>query len=100
MNITDLAATTTVHAAADLVSMSHQVYYVAAAVGGTLFIVGGIVKALHSQHKIGTGAAFAAFFGGLALSIAVGSAIALRDIGAHELQQRTGITQQTNPYGQ
>ena len=86
-------------AVADLITISHQVYYLVAAIGGVAFIAGGIVKALHKQHKIGTGAAFAAFFGGLALSIAVGSAIALRDIGAHELDKHTGVSQDSSVYG-
>jgi membrane associated rhomboid family serine protease len=87
-------------AAADIVSMSHQLYYVVAAVAGVAFIAGGIIKALHKQHKIGTGAAIAAFIGGLVLSIMVGSAISLRDIGANELEKRTGIHQQSGYYGQ
>lgn len=90
----------TLHAAADIVSISHQLYYVVAAVAGVAFIAGGIIKALHKQHKIGTGAAVAAFIGGLVLSIMVGSAISLRDIGANELDKRTGIHQESGYYGQ
>ena len=86
-------------AAGDIVSMSHQLYYMVAAVAGVAFIAGGIIKALHTQHKIGTGAAIAAFIGGLVLSIMVGSAISLRDIGANELEKRTGIHQQSGYYG-
>jgi hypothetical protein len=93
------AKPTTVQAAADIVSMSHELYYVVAAVAGVAFIAGGIVKALHKQHKIGTGAAIAAFVGGLVLSIMVGSAISLRDIGANELDKRTGIHQESGYYG-
>lgn len=95
-----LASSTHVQAASDLVSISHSVYYMIAAVCGTAFIGGGMLKALHKQHKIGTGAAFAAFFGGLALSIAVGSAIALKDIGQNELDKHTGISHSTSYYGQ
>lgn len=87
-------------AAADIISMSHQLYYMVAAVAGVAFIAGGIIKALHKQHKIGTGAAIAAFIGGLVLSIMVGSAISLRDIGANELDKRTGIHQESGYYGQ
>ncbi len=87
-------------AATDIVSMSHQLYYMVAAVAGVAFIAGGIIKALHKQHKIGTGAAIAAFIGGLVLSIMVGSAISLRDIGANELDKRTGIHQESGYYGQ
>jgi hypothetical protein len=90
----------TFSAAADVVSMSHQLYYMVAAVAGVAFIAGGIIKALHKQHKIGTGDAIAAFIGGLVLSIMVGSAISLRDIGANELDKRTGIHQQSGYYGQ
>ncbi|HME48091.1 hypothetical protein [Mycobacterium sp.] len=90
----------TLHAAADIVSISHELYYVVAAVAGVAFIAGGIIKALHKQHKIGTGAAVAAFIGGLVLSIMVGSAISLRDIGANELDKRTGIHQESGYYGQ
>jgi len=90
----------TLHAAADIVSISHQLYYVVAAVAGVAFIAGGIIKAVHKQHKIGTGAAIAAFIGGLVLSIMVGSAISLRDIGANELDKRTGIHQESGYYGQ
>lgn len=86
-------------AGADIVSMSHQLYYAVAAVAGVAFIAGGIIKALHTQHKIGTGAAIAAFIGGLVLSIMVGSAISLRDVGANELEKRTGIHQQSGYYG-
>jgi hypothetical protein len=91
---------TSLHAGADIISMSHQLYYVVAAVAGVAFIAGGIVKALHKQHKIGTGSAIAAFIGGLVLSIMVGSAISLRDIGANELDKRTGIHQESGYYGQ
>ena len=90
---------TTHLAADDLVSLSHQVYYISAAVGGTFALVIGIWIGLKNSVSRGIGAGIAAFCGGLLFSILIMNAVGFRDMGNSEVQQRTGV-HNSSPYGQ
>lgn len=90
---------TTTVAAADLISISHQIYYVAAGVGGTFALVTGIFVGLRNSWRHGIGAGIGAFFMGVFFSILIANAVGVRDIGTNEIEQRTGIHNNT-PYGQ
>ena len=91
--------TITLHAAADIVSMSHEIYYLIAAVCGTAAMATGMIVGLRKAWKVGIGAGIAMFFGGVAFSILIANAVGIRDIGNNELENRTGIHQQSSYYG-
>ena len=90
---------TTHLAADDIIAMSHQVYFISAAVGATFALVIGIWRGLKDSVGRGIGAGIAAFFGGLVFSILIMNAVGLRDVGNSEVQQRTGI-HNSSPYAQ
>ena len=83
---------TTIMAASGLMGMGQELYMLIAGLGGLGALGAGILISLRTSFKMGFGAGIAAFFMGVLLSVCILNAVGFRDMGVHELRDRTGYT--------
>lgn len=83
---------TSVMAASGLMGMGQEIYMLIAGLGGLAALAAGILLSLKTSFRMGFGAGIAAFFMGVALSVCILNAVGFRDMGVHELRDRTGYS--------
>lgn len=83
---------TSVMAASGLMGMGQEMYLLIAGLGGLGALAAGILVSLKTAVKLGFGAAIAVFFMGVGLSVCILNAVGFRDMGVHELRDRTGYS--------
>jgi Ca2+/H+ antiporter len=71
-------------AGAGIINMSHEVYYIVAAVAGTCFLILGLIRGLREHHKRGAGSALSAILGGVLIAIVVAHLVGLYSRGNQE----------------
>jgi hypothetical protein len=84
--------TTSIMAASGLMGMGQEVYMLVAGLGGLGALAIGILVSLQTSVRRGFGAGIAAFFMGVALSVFILNAVGFRDMGVHEIRDRTGYS--------
>lgn len=73
-----------VAAGAGIINMSHEIYYIVAAVAGAGFLILGLIRGLQEHHRRGAGSALSALLGGILLAIVVKHAVGIYNRGDQE----------------
>jgi len=84
--------TTTITAASGLMDMGQETYIIIAGLGSLGALAVGVFLSLKYSVKVGFGSGIAALFGGIILSVFILNAVGFRDMGVHEVRDRTGYT--------
>ncbi|VBA62388.1 hypothetical protein [Mycobacterium attenuatum] len=73
-----------VAAGAGIINMSHEIYWIVAAVAGVGFLVIGLLRGLRDHHKRGTGSALSAIGGGILLAVVAAHVVGIYNRGNQE----------------